>query len=213
MVLVPPDHVACAAWLLTVNASAVAVIGEGDAEALEAPAEMTVARASVPAAAAVIAFERLVDKKEGRGICRAKTKTLDSSRRARSTSTSDATLRALGEARQASARGLDAGAGRRTARDSHGLAGEVLDEPSFRFVLTMPCNNHSSQRHSDVTSGSNSPQGRQHARNTVPIRGFLLLNGNYCELGHPAALIRKSERYVVVTLRKEITCLRYTLRL
>ena len=116
---VPPGHVVCAAWLLTMNASAVAVIGEGDEEAIEAPTEMTVARASVPAAAAVIAFARLVDKKEGRGMCRAKTKTLGSSRRARSTSTSDATLRALGEAREASACGLDAGQGA-------GLLGTVM---------------------------------------------------------------------------------------
>ena len=173
MVLVPPDHVICAAWLLTVNASAVAVIGEGDEEAIEAPAEMTAARASVPAVAAVIAFERLVDKKEGRGMRRAKTKTFDSSRRARSASTSDATLRALGEARQASARGLDAGAWRQTALDSHGLAGEVLGEPSFRFVLTMPWNNRSPQRHSGFTSGSHSPRGCQRARNTVPI-GILI---------------------------------------
>jgi hypothetical protein len=154
----------------------------------------------------------LVDKKEGMRMCRAKTKALDSSRRARSTFTPDATLRALGEARQVPARGLDAGAGRQTARGSHGLAGEVLGEPvqvrvnsameqSFT-AETFRCY----QRFEQPAGSSTRTKRRAH-------QGFLLLNSNYCELGHPTALMRISERYVVAALRNEIICLRYTLRL
>ena len=72
----PADRVVCAAFCwptVVINAVSVAGIGEAE-EAIAAPTEMTVARVSVPATATVIAFVRLVEKNEGRGICLAKTK-------------------------------------------------------------------------------------------------------------------------------------------
>src|SRR6185312_6796334 len=90
--------------IVVVYASALADAGEELDGRVAAAAEMAVARVSVPAAAIVIARERLVDMNEGRGIRRAKREPLIARAAARSTSTSDATIRALGEARQASVR-------------------------------------------------------------------------------------------------------------
>jgi hypothetical protein len=87
--------------------------------------EMAVARVSVPAAAIVIARERLADMNEGRGIYRAKKGPLNSSRCARSTSTPDATIR-VGERGWHRHADLTQDQGAEAARGSHALAGEVL---------------------------------------------------------------------------------------
>ena len=92
-------------------------------------------------------------------------------------------------------------------------AGEVLGEP--RFQVRPNCGMEQSftagtfrghRRFEQPAGSSTSTKRRSH-------QGFLLLNGNYCELGHPPAIIRKLEHYVIATSRKEIICLRYTLRL
>jgi hypothetical protein len=146
-----------------VYASALADAGEELDGRVAAAAEMAVAKVSVHAAAIVLARERLVDMNEGRGIRRAKREPLIARAGRDQLSTSDATIRALGEARQASARGLDAGSGRQGCSGSRDLTGEVLsgnDGTQQSFAADT-------SRRLPRQRGASS---RQDARNTALIR-------------------------------------------
>jgi hypothetical protein len=128
------------------------------------------------------AKERLMDRKEGRGKCLAKRKPLLA--RAVRDRLPPLTPRSArwGEARQASARGLDAGTGRRAARCRLGLAGEVLlsANDGIEQSITAPAFQRFRWYERRVASVR---RAKHRAR-----REFLLPAGNFCELGHVVLL-------------------------
>ena len=149
---------------------AVAGTGAGEDAAIEAPAETAAVRASVPAAATMIAFERFVDMNEGRGICRAKTKPLIASAWRDQLPPLTACYAHWGKRGRRQHADLTRGQGARLLGAAMVSRARCSANQGFRFVLTVPWNSRSPQRHSGVTGGSNSLFGRQQARNTALIR-------------------------------------------